>query len=196
MTRIPRIVAFAGSARAASFNKKLVHVAARAAREAGAEVTEIDLADYRMPVYDGDLEASDGLPEAALRLKELFTAHDGFLISTPEYNSSFTPLLKNTIDWTSRSVDGRPGLAWARGKTAAVLSTSPGALGGIRALGQLRALLEHIGMLVVPRQKALPRAREAFDDTGDITDDAAREAVEAVARDLVDITRRLVVSQS
>lgn len=194
MTRIPRIVAFAGSARKASYNKQLVRVVARAARDAGAEVTEIDLADYPLPIYDGDLEASEGLPEAALRLKEVFSAHDGFLVSSPEYNSSITPLLKNTIDWASRSERGRPGLAWARGKTAAVVSAAPGALGGIRALAHVRSLLEHIGMLVIPRQKALPRARDAFDDQGHLVDDAMREAFEAVAGDLVDITRRLIVS--
>lgn len=192
MTRNPRIVVFAGSARKASFNKKLARVAARALREAGAEVTELDLADYEMPVYNADLEADRGLPDAALRLKEIFAAQDGFLISSPEYNSSITPLLKNTIDWTSRRVGDEPGLAWAKGKTAALVSTAPGALGGLRALALVRALLQHIGMIVIPRQKAVPRAREAFDEQGELTDDATRETIATIARELVDITRRLM----
>src|SRR6266446_5332539 len=102
MDTIPRILAFAGSTRAASFNKRLVRIAARGAEAAGAEVTVIDLRDLPLPLFDQDQEAAEGPPENAKRLKALMVASDGFLIASPEYNSSISAVLKNTIDWASR----------------------------------------------------------------------------------------------
>ena len=99
-----KILAFAGSAKKASLNKKLLAVAVAGARAAGAEVTVVDLADYPMPIMDEDLEAAEGAPEKATAFKALMIEADGFLISCPEYNSSITPLLKNVIDWASRAV--------------------------------------------------------------------------------------------
>ncbi|MEW6254242.1 MAG: NAD(P)H-dependent oxidoreductase, partial [Planctomycetota bacterium] len=107
---MPKILAFAGSLRRDSWNRKLIQVAAEAARVAGAEVTLIDLADYPLPLMDEDLEARDGLPTNAQRLKALFKAHDALLIASPEYNSSLPPLLKNTLDWVSREWQGESGL--------------------------------------------------------------------------------------
>ena len=125
-----KILAFAGSTRKGSFNKKLVHVAAEAVRDAGGQVTEVDLRDYPMPIYDGDLEESDGSPDRATKLYELMKQHDGLLLACPEYNSSITAVLKNTIDWVSRPREGEPPLTAFAGKVAALLSASPGALGG------------------------------------------------------------------
>src|SRR5690349_24995270 len=104
----PKILAFAGATRTGSWNKKLIRVATALAREAGSEVTLVDLRDYPMPFYDGDLEAAEGLPEKARELKALMFAHDAFLLSCPEYNSSITALLKNTIDWISRPRPDEP----------------------------------------------------------------------------------------
>src|SRR5579862_7573987 len=112
----PRILAFAGSLRKESFNKKLIQIAVQGARRAGAEVTCIDLKDYPLPVYDGDLEAASGLPENAVKLKKLFGGNDGLMISAPEYNSSITAVLKNVIDWVSRPLPGEGGLASFTGK--------------------------------------------------------------------------------
>ncbi|MCE9518722.1 MAG: NAD(P)H-dependent oxidoreductase, partial [Verrucomicrobia bacterium] len=129
----PKILAFAGSTRAGSFNKKLIRIAADAARAAGAEVTLIDLRDYPLPLFDGDLEDENGLPENAKKLKALMRESDGFLISSPEYNSSITAVLKNAIDWASRQeTDDEPSLVAFRGKAAVLMSASPGALGGLR----------------------------------------------------------------
>ena len=135
---MPRILAFAGSARRDSFNKKLVSAAAEMARELGAEVTVVDLADYPMPIYDGDEESENGHPEASNKLYQLMKEHDGFLVACPEYNSSITPLLKNTIDWVSRTRDAEPPLVAFTGKVVALLSASPGALGGMRGLVHVR----------------------------------------------------------
>ena len=126
----PRILAFAGSLRRESFNKKLVPIAAKAARDAGAEVTLIDLKDFPLPLFDQDLEAEQGMPENGKKLKQLFIDHDGLLIASPEYNSSITAVLKNAIDWVSRPAPGEASLVAFRSKVSTLMSASPGALGG------------------------------------------------------------------
>lgn len=182
----PKILAFAGSTRSGSLNKKLARAAADAASTAGAEVTLIDLHDFPLPLFDEDLETAQGLPDNAKKLKTLFRHHDGFIIASPEYNSSITAVLKNAIDWASRSEsDDEPPLAAYRGKTAALLSASPGALGGMRGLVHLRAILGNIGVIVLPDQVAVPKAHEAFDDAGRLTAERSIKQVAALAGSLV-----------
>ncbi len=191
MTDTPRIVAFAASLREGSFNQRLCRVAVRALRESGADVTELDLRDFPLPLYDADIEKWDGLPENAMRLKSVLAAHDGILIACPEYNGSITPLFKNTIDWASRPIGGKSGLAWARGKPAALVSASNGALGGLRGLYHARWVLQTIGLVVLPQQKALSRAASAFDADGNLVDEKEFEAIRGVAVALADIASRL-----
>lgn len=190
--RAPRLLAFAGSLRKGSYNKRLARVAAEAARRAGAEVTELDLKELALPVYDGDDEEASGLPAGAKRLKRLMIESDGFLISTPEYNSSVPGGLKNAIDWASRSEGDEKELLAFRGKTAAILSASPGALGGMRSLAALRAILSNIGVLVIPQQVALPKAHEAFAEDGSLKDARRQAAVEAEAKALVELLKKLL----
>ena len=193
MTETPRILAFAGSLRTGSFNKKLISIAAQAARDAGALVTLIDLFDYPLPILNQDEEDAHGLPENAKKLKELFISHDGFLISSPEYNSSITGVLKNVIDWASRAeTDDEPPLIAYTGKTCALISASPGALGGLRALVHVRAILGNIGVFVLPSQVSIPKAHEAFNEDGSLKDAHKEESVRALARQLVETTRKLV----
>ena len=180
----PKILCFAGSTRRESFNKKLARIAAEGARKAGAEVTLIDLKDFPLPLFDEDLEAAEGLSPNALKLKELFKAHQGLLIAAPEYNSSITPLLKNTIDWVSRSAPQEKPLECFAGKTAALMSASPGALGGLRGLVHLRAILGNIQVLVIPRQMAVVKAHEAFDENGALKTADQQAAAEAVGGSL------------
>lgn len=187
----PKIIVFAGSARKGSWNKKLAAVAAAMAREAGAEVTHLDLADYPMPIMDEDLEASEGLPANALKLKDIFKAHDGFVISCPEYNSSITPLLKNTIDWLSRPREGEPALACFRGKVCGLLSASPGALGGLRGLVTVRSILGNIGVHLVPEQLALTGADKAFAGDGSLVDPKRAEGVRGVVGSVVRVASHL-----
>ena len=172
MSDTVRILAFAGSTRAESFNKKLVQIAATGAREAGAEVTYSDLRDYRLPVFDADDEAAQGKPDNAKALKQLMIGHDAFLISAPEYNSSITGVLKNSIDWVSRPDDGEatPLVAF-RGKVVTLMSASPGAVGGLRGLVHLRSILGNLGCIVLPDQVAVPKAYEAFREDGTLVDD-------------------------
>lgn len=176
----PKILAFAGSTRTDSFNKKLVRVAATAAEAAGAETTFVDLRDLPMPLYDGDLEARDGLPKEARRFKDLLLAHQGLLIASPEYNSSISAVLKNAIDWASRPVPGEESLACFKGKVAGLLSASPGALGGLRGLVHLRAILGNIMVIVVPEQAAVGKAQDAFDANGSLKEAGPRGMVEGV----------------
>lgn len=191
MANPPKILTFAGSARRDSFNKKLAQVAAATAKASGAEVTYIDLLDYPMPLFNQDLEAREGLPESVRQFKALLKAHQGFVLACPEYNGSITPLLKNAIDWASRPEPEEPGLICFRGKVAALLATSPGALGGLRGLVHVRAILEGIGVIVIPDQKAIPSAHQAFDAEGHLTDQSQAEAVQAIVQRLVEVTARL-----
>ena len=161
---------FAGSTRTDSFNKRLVRVAAAGASESGADVTVIDLRDFSMPLYDEDLERNEGLPPNAGKLKDLMLENHGFLISSPEYNSSISGVLKNTIDWTSRPRDGEPPSVCYQDKIAGLMSASPGGLGGLRGLVHVRAILENMGMMVLPNQVAVSKAHEAFDAEGNLND--------------------------
>src|SRR5580693_4982888 len=169
-TMIPRILAFAGSLRRESSNKKLVPIAAKGARDAGAEVTLIGLEDFPLPLFDQDLEARQRMPENGKKLKQLFIDHDGLLIASPEYNSSITAVLKNAIDWVSRPAPNEAPLVGFKGKAAGLLSASPGALGGLRGLVHLRAILGNIGVLVLPDQIAVAKAFEAFVEDGSLKD--------------------------
>ena len=186
-----RILAFAGSARKGSFNKMLVKIAAAGAEKAGAEVTYIDLRDLPMPIYDADLEKAEGIPANALVFKKLLVEHDALLIASPENNSTVSALLKNALDWASRSAPGEPAFAAFDRKVAAILSASTGALGGIRGLAQLRALLENMRVMVIPEQKTVPKASEAFGADGTLADDATRAAVERVGAALAGVAAKL-----
>lgn len=168
----PRILAFGGSLRRDSFNQKLAAAAAAGAKEAGAEVTVIALRDFPLPVFDQDLETSEGMPEAAKKLKQLFREHHGLIIAAPEYNSSITAALKNALDWVSRAEsDDEPPLAAFAGKTAILCAASPGALGGLRGLVHVRAILGNIAVTVLPDQVAVGQAHAAFQPDGSLADE-------------------------
>jgi NAD(P)H-dependent FMN reductase len=189
----PKILAFSGSARKDSFNQKLIRIAARGAQEAGSEVTLVDLRDYVMPLYDGDLETNSGIPDTVKKFKTLMKAHDGFLMACPEYNSSITPLLKNTIDWCSRQEAGETPLVCFQGKVTSLMSASPGALGGLRGLVTVRSILGNIGSIVLPRQVAVPRAHEAFGSDGNLKDAQLQESILKLGQELAEFLFKLKV---
>ncbi|PIW32783.1 MAG: NADPH-dependent FMN reductase [Nitrosopumilales archaeon CG15_BIG_FIL_POST_REV_8_21_14_020_37_12] len=186
----PKILAFAGSTRVDSFNKKLVRIAATGASDAGADVTVIDLLDFPMPLYDGDLEQREGLPLNARKLREMMAANDGLLISSPEYNSSISGVLKNTIDWTSRQTD-EDRVDCFKGKIAGLMSASPGRLGGLRGLVHVRAILENMGVIVIPNQVAISQANEAFNLDGAMNNEKQEQQVRKIGSDLTGILLKL-----
>jgi NAD(P)H-dependent FMN reductase len=181
----PKIVVFAASTREDSLNRKLARAAAARLQELGADFTYVDLRDYPMPIYDGDLEVTHGLPERAKAFKEVVRGHDALVIASPEYNGSFSALLKNSIDWASRAEPGERSNDVFRGKTALLLSASPGPGAGKRGLRHLRELLQMIGVNVVPQELAIPRASDAFGADGTLArpDEASR--LEGLLRALV-----------
>lgn len=187
----PKILAFAGSTRTESFNKKLVKIASAGAKDAGADVTVIDLHDFQMPLYDEDLERQEGLPSSAHKLKDLMLEHQGLLISSPEYNSSISGVLKNTIDWTSRQSDGEIPLACFKDKVAGLMSASPGGLGGLRGLVHVRAILENIGVLVIPNQVAISKAHEVFNLDGTMKDEKQEQQVKKIGSNLTQMLLKL-----
>jgi chromate reductase, NAD(P)H dehydrogenase (quinone) len=194
MADLPRILALAGSARTDSFNKRLMHIGAAGARATGAEVTMVNFRDFELPMFDQDGEARDGLPVGARQLKQLFNTHQGLLIASPEYNSSISPLLKNAIDWVSRLDGQEPPLASIAGKTAVIMSASPGALGGLRGLRHLREILSNIQVLVLPDQIAIVKAHEAFQPDGSLKDPKQQAAVEGLGRKLVELVKKLTAA--
>ncbi|MEH1854000.1 MAG: NAD(P)H-dependent oxidoreductase [Nostoc sp.] len=191
MVSTPKILAFAGSTRIDSYNKKLVKIAATGAKAAGAEVTYIDLRDLPLPLFDEDWEAEQGLPANARTFKDLLISHQGLLIASPEYNSSLTAVLKNAIDWASRPAPNEAPLAAFAGKVAAILSASPGALGGLRGLVHLRSILGNIKVLVLPDQIAVPKAYEAFNPDGTLKDPKQQESIEKLGDNLTKILLKL-----
>ncbi len=193
MSQPPKILVFAGSLRKDSSNKKLASIAANAARKAGAEVTYIDLKDYPLPIYDGDIEESEGLPPNALRLKELMIQSDGFILASPEYNGSISGVLKNMIDWTSRKAHPEEiYLSCFIDKMALLLSASPSPLGGLRGLVHLRSILENIYTFVLPKQKTISDSWNAFDDKGNFIRSKDQKDVEDLAETLVKTIQKIL----
>jgi chromate reductase, NAD(P)H dehydrogenase (quinone) len=187
------LLVFAGSTRALSFNRKLATVAADLGREAGAAVTHIELADFDLPLYNADLEAK-GTPRDVVRLKELFFAHPAWVVVSPEYNGSYTGLMKNTIDWVSSPIKGDP--VWSSGskpfagKVVGMLAASPGALGGLRSLSHLAPLLMNLQCWVSPKQFALSKAGEAFTPEGQLVNEPAKDSVRGVVEQVLWATRK------
>jgi chromate reductase, NAD(P)H dehydrogenase (quinone) len=187
------LLVFAGSTRTQSFNRRLAAVAANVGREAGAAVTHLELADFDLPLYNADLEAQ-GTPRDVLRLKEICFAHPAWVLVSPEYNGSYTGLMKNTLDWISSPIRSDP--HWASGnkpfagKVVGLLSASPGAMGGVRGLAHLAPLLMNLQCWVSPRQFALPKAGEAFTPEGDLVAEPAKENVRAVVNQVLWAARK------
>lgn len=186
-----KLLIFAGSSRQESFNKKLALEAYKLAGEQGLEATLLDLRDYPMPIYEGDLEDAAGVPENGRKLKAFFKQHDALLVVSPEYNSSIPPLLKNTIDWVSRKMGEESGKVPYQNKVAALLSASTGSLGGIRSLMHVRQVLTTLGVLVIPEQFGLSRAHEAFDGDGRLLDNQQRQTVASIVQQLASVAARL-----
>ena len=189
----PRILAFSGSLRKDSFNQKLAAIAAEGARDAGAEVTLIELRDFPMPLFDLDLEAASGKPEEAKRLKALLLSHQGLIIASPEYNSAYSAALKNTIDWVSRGDSpDEPPISALAGKSAVIMAASPGGLGGLRGLVPLRMLLGNLGITLLPDQIAIPSAYQAFGTDGSLVDPKQEAAVKALGARLAEQLKKVM----
>ncbi len=190
-----RLLIIAGSERAGAYSRRLARVAAAAARRDGCDVTEFDLRALALPLYDGDIEHASGVPAPALQLRDAVAGHDAMLLVTPEYNAFPTPLVLNAFDWMSRipaTAPGGAGLAATANKPAALLSSSPGPLGGLRSMNLMRQYLQgNFAMIVAPQQYALGKAGEAFDDAGALKDAKAQQMVEGVLAALGDLATAL-----
>jgi chromate reductase len=198
MSNIPKLLVFAGSTRQNSYNRKLAQTTAELARASGAQVTHIELVDFDVPMYNADLEAK-GTPPDVMRLKQLMLEHPAWIICSPEYNGSYTALLKNTIDWASSPVKSDPlwqdGMKAFRGKVVGMLSASPGALGGLRSQSHLLPLLINAQCWVAPKAFALSRAAEAFDAQGALISEVHRNSVQAVIDQVLWAAAKLTTQQ-
>ena len=182
-----------GSLRTGSLNARLAAVAAHEIAQAGAEVTRISLSDFPLPIYDGDLQSRSGVPKQAVNLKRMIGAHHGVLVVTPEYNSSVPALVKNTIDWVSRVQDPHESRGQVfRERAFAIAAASGGRLGGTRALAALRLILSACHATVIPNQLALPFADDAYDEMDRLKNAADADALKALARQLIDVSQRMM----
>jgi NAD(P)H-dependent FMN reductase len=186
-----KILVIPGSVRSGSHNVKLAAAAAHQFALNGAEVTRISLADFPLPIYDGDFQAKSGVPKNAVNLKRMMGAHHGVLLVTPEYNSSVPPLLKNTIDWVSRVQEAHEARGQVfRERTFAIAAASEGRLGGARALAALRLILSACQALVIPNQLALSFADQAYDEMDRLKKEADLEAMKALVRQLIEMSQK------
>ncbi len=186
-----KILAFSGSTRRNSYNQAVVECAAQAAKDAGAEVTVINLADYAMPIFNEDEEAEYGIPERAQAFKQLMIEHDGILIASPEYNSSYPAVLKNAIDWASRKAGDEPVLAAYKQKVVGLMAASPGALGGMRVLVVLRMLMQNLSCIVAPAQVAVGNVADKLDESSAISDEKTKKQLANLAKQVVDLATKL-----
>lgn len=187
-----KILVIPGSLRTGSLNAKLAAVAIDALVRADVDVTRISLGDFPLPIYDGDLESSSGVPKHALDLKRMISAHHGVLIVTPEYNASLPPLVKNTIDWVSRVEDAPESKGQVfRERPFAIAAASNGRLGGARCLQALRLVLSACRAMVIPNQLTLAFAGEAYDDMDRLKYAADKDAMTAMVRQLIDVAQQM-----
>jgi chromate reductase, NAD(P)H dehydrogenase (quinone) len=188
-----KILVIPGSLRTGSLNAKLAATAAYELAQLGADVTRISLADFPLPIYDGDLQTKSGVPKHAVNLKRMMSAHHGVLIVTPEYNSSVPPLVKNIIDWVSRVQDAQETRGQVfRERPFAIAAASEGRLGGTRALAALRLILSACHATVTPNQLALSFASQAYDDMDRLKHPADIEALAALVRQLIEFSQRMM----
>jgi len=187
-----QLLFFAGSTRQGSYNKKLARLAQRIATANGIGGVFVDLKDYPMPLYNGDLEAEHGPPQKAQEFKALLGEYQGAFIASPEYNSSITPLLKNTLDWMTRvRAPGEIGLETFKSRVFAISGASPGYYGTMRSLLNLRQILTlGLGALVIPQQLALPRANDAFEEDGSLKDQAQLKMLTGVVEALASTAKK------
>jgi NAD(P)H-dependent FMN reductase len=197
MAKKPKILAFAGSLREHSFNKRVLRVAIAGARAAGADVTELDLRDYPMPLYNADEHAKNGFDANAARFQQTLSEHDGLLIATPEYNGSVPGGLKNAIDWASRKSDKFGMVEVFKGKTAAMITASPGAFGGLRCLAHLRGVLSIMLVNVLPMEIAVTFVADKFQaDAEEMTDEKTKKILEDLGAQLAEMLKKTGVEAS
>lgn len=177
-----------GSLRKDSYNKKLALFATSGLD--GVEVDHIDLAQLDLPMFSEDLEAQ-GIPANVNDLKDRMIKCDVVIVASPEYNGSFSGALKNAIDWASRPREGDAPLACFGGKVAGLLAASPGAIGGLRGMRHVRQVLTQLQMIVVPKEFALGKAHEAFDESGTIKDENAAGMARGVVEQATNVARAL-----
>lgn len=187
----PHVLVMAASLRRESLNHRLATVVAAALAQQQASVRLVRMSDFPMPVYDGDLEDREGLPAGAVALRQMMQAHDAFVFCCPEYNASIPGAFKNALDWVSRPYGDEPGLLPYQNKTVALMSASPGALGGLRSLAHVRAILSHVGCLVLAEQFGLPKADQAFDSDGALLSERHQRRISSISERLVQVAGAL-----
>ena len=175
-----KILAFNGSLRADSYNKKLVLQACDILKDQGCIINFLDLRSLGLPFYDGDCEVQQGIPEGGQKLIKAINETDGLCIGNPEYNSGITGALKNAIDWTSRA-ESKP---FAE-KPILLVGTSTGIFGASKSHLMTRQILTQLGAVVIPSQITIPSAGTAFDEKGNLKNPAQVKLLHGACAQLI-----------
>ena len=183
-----KILTFAGSLRKDSLNKKLCGVVSEIVKKNNlAEIEFVDLQPLNIPVYDGDIEASTGVPAGVQELSKKIMEANALIICTPEYNGSIPGILKNTIDWLSRlkpvSLTGKPAL---------LLAASPGALGGVRSLWHSRQPFDVLGPQLYPEMMGVGKAHETITPDKTLGDAKLQANLERLVKDYITHAKKLI----
>ena len=179
------VLLFAGSVRRRAFSRRLAAAAGLAVARHGGKPTMVDLADYEAPLYNADIEDSDGIPQGVLDFRRLVATHDALCLATPEYNGGMTPILLNMFCWASRPSPTDDFRAVFQGKPVALMASSPGRLGGVRVIPRLRDEVCELGMVPVPGFASIGNAAQAFSDNGELSDKQQVQGLNALIQRLV-----------
>jgi chromate reductase, NAD(P)H dehydrogenase (quinone) len=182
-----KVLLFAGSLRKDSFNKKLVACAKNLlSQDTSLELNYVDIQSLQIPLYDGDIESSAGVPKGAAQLANEVATSNAIIVASPEYNGSISGVMKNNLDWISR-VKPNP----IAGKPVLILSASPGALGGLRGLWHTRVPFEALGSHVYPEMFGLAKAHQAFDSSGALVDMANSDKLNQLLKNFIQFSKKI-----
>lgn len=179
-----KINVLAGSLRQGSINKKLAQEITRLLQDAGHETKFLDLKEFNIPVYDGDVEDA-GMPEGVTRLDQIIKSSPALVVVTPEYNGSIPGVLKNAVDWLSRVKPHS-----LKGRHLLIMAASPGALGGVRSLWHTRVPFEVLGAHVYPDMLAHPKGDQVLDESGRHIDPKVKERTVNLLKDFTEFVAR------
>lgn len=187
-----KVLLLPGSRRQDSINVRLLLAVAQRLEQHGIEADLVTAEQLDAPIYDGDCEAQVGVPESIKQLNQRMLDASGIVVASPEYNGFFSPLLKNTLDWMSRSQDDQPGTLVFRDKAALVLAASPGPMAAARALPHIRTQLSNLGCNVYRAQLGIGRAVTVLSEQGDVLDEKIDQQLTTLIADFANFAKKLV----
>lgn len=188
--RLMRIAIVPGSLRAGSYNRMLAHVAEAILQKHNCETDYVDLKDHPLPPYDGDIEATSGVPDECWKLKARIAAAHAVVISSPEYSGGIPGAFKNVLDWSTRGGSN----PWD-GKVVLLMGTTPGPWGTNRMMPALKQVYSVMSSIVIPQTVTIPHAEKVWDKEGNLIDETLPGRVEKVIASLLNVTQKMTAER-